>query len=540
MPRTSKYAVRDASRTQTIWRAGLYIRLSREDGDKEESESVASQRALLSDFVDLAPDIEPCGVYVDDGFTGTNFDRPDFARMMEDVRARAINCVIVKDLSRLGRNYIEVGRYIENIFPFLNVRFISVGDMLDSVGNPQAMNTLIVPFKNLINDEYCRDISNKVRASLDLRRRQGQFIGSFAAYGYGKDPADHHHLVIDDEAARVVRDIYQWFISGMSVLGIARRLNASGVPNPTAYKEGCGLATHRAGGASLWQDSSVRRILQNRVYTGCLVQGRNRTRSYKLQTPVPVPEREWFISPGAHEAIISTEDFEKAQRLFLRDTRAAPGTDRVSPLSGFVKCADCGRAMNRKTISRANAAYGYYICSTFKMDKTACTKHTIRSDALEAAVLETLRKQIELAVEMDALLAKAAQRDRARDDASRLARQLADVERERARVEAMKLALYPDWKNGDLTREEYLALKAQFDARIAAADARIASVKNQSVDAGNPFLQSFIKHRNLQALTREALVELVEEVRVHEGGAITIRFAFSDLFQEATDQIKAL
>ncbi len=240
MPRTSKYVQAAAERPgQTaLWRAGLYVRLSREDGDKEESDSIGNQRSFLQEFAALESDIAVHDIYIDDGYSGTNFERPSFQRMMDDLKSRVINCVIVKDLSRFGRNYIEVGQYIEKIFPFMDVRFISVGDMLDSVKNPQAMNNLIVPFKNIINDEYCRDISNKVRSSLDLKRKQGKFIGSFATYGYRKDPADHNHLVIDEEAAAVVRDIFGWFIGGMSILGIAKRLNALGVLNPTAYKRG--------------------------------------------------------------------------------------------------------------------------------------------------------------------------------------------------------------------------------------------------------------------------------------------------------------
>ena len=228
---------RKQSDKNKIWQAALYLRLSREDGDKEESDSVVNQKELLNQFISLEPDIVVYDVYVDDGWSGTNFERPDFIRMMQDMKEGKVNCVIVKDLSRFGRNYIDVGQYIEKIFPLLDIRFISVTDNLDSVKNPQTMNTIMVPFKNLINDEYCRDISNKVRSSLDMKRKQGKHIGSFACYGYQKDPEDHNHLVIDEEAAEVVRDIFQWYISGMSILSISQKLNAMGVPNPSCYNK---------------------------------------------------------------------------------------------------------------------------------------------------------------------------------------------------------------------------------------------------------------------------------------------------------------
>ena len=188
MARKSKYEHSSAKLSTTLWKPALYIRLSREDGDREESNSIASQRELLTEFVDTQTDMTSPRLYTDDGYTGTDFDRPDFQRMLNDLRAGIINCVIVKDLSRFGRNYVGVGEYLEHIFPLLNVRFISVSDNVDSYLDPRSVNNLVVPFKNILNDEYARDISNKVRASLDLKRRQGKFIGSFASYGYRKDP----------------------------------------------------------------------------------------------------------------------------------------------------------------------------------------------------------------------------------------------------------------------------------------------------------------------------------------------------------------
>ena len=211
MARKSKYEPSSAKLSTALWKPALYIRLSREDGDREESNSIASQRELLTEFVDTQTDMTAPRLYTDDGCTGTDFDRPDFQRMLVDLRAGIINCVIVKDLSRFGRNYVGVGEYLEHIFPLLNVRFISVSDSVDSYLDPRSVNNLVVPFKNILNDEYARDISNKVRASLDLKRRQGKFIGSFASYGYRKDPNDHSRLLIDEAAAAVVRDIFNWF-----------------------------------------------------------------------------------------------------------------------------------------------------------------------------------------------------------------------------------------------------------------------------------------------------------------------------------------
>lgn len=546
MARKSKYAT--PSPSTRLWKPALYIRLSREDGDREESDSITSQRELLTEFAAAQSDLAAPVLYVDDGYSGTDFDRPDFRRMLTDLRAGKTDCVIVKDLSRLGRNYVGVGEYLEKTFPLLGVRFISVSDQVDSFADPRSVDNLVVPFKNIINDEYCRDISNKVRASLDLKRRQGKFIGSFASYGYRKDPDDHSRLLIDEEAAAVVRDIFDWFVGGTSVLGIAKRLNAAGIPNPSAYKRQQGMNyRHPASGKldGLWPDSSVRRILKNRLYTGTMVQGKNRIKSYKLHVSEAVPEADWITVEQTHEAIIPPELFERAQALFTRDTRTAPKQDKVYLFSGFVRCADCGKAMNRKQISQPYKNYYYYICSTFKKQHSGvCTKHTIRSDKLEQAVLETLRHQIALAVEMDEVIAAINQNGAKKQSTKRLLDEQTRLTRERERVEQMKLALYPDWKAGDISREEYHQLKNQFEESIAVLDERLAAVQRRidelenGVDRTNPFLTQFLQYRNLQSLTREVVVELIDYIEVHEGGKITIRFKFSDAYAAAADYIR--
>ena len=548
MARKSKYEPSSAKLSTVLWRPALYIRLSREDGDREESNSIASQRELLTEFVDTQTDMAAPRLYTDDGCTGTDFDRPDFQRMLNDLRAGIINCVIVKDLSRFGRNYVGVGEYLEHVFPLLNVRFISVSDNVDSYLDPRSVNNLVVPFKNILNDEYARDISNKVRASLDLKRRQGKFIGSFASYGYHKDPNDHSRLLIDEPAAAVVRDIFNWFIGGTSVLGIAKRLNEQGVPNPSAYKRQQGMnychpASDKLDG--LWPDSSVRRILRNPLYTGTMVQGKSRMKSYKLHISEAVPEAEWIIARETHEAIIPDALFEQAQALFRRDTRTAPQKREVYLFSGFLRCADCGKAMNRKRISQPYGDSHYYICSTFrKQHSGACTKHTIRSDRLEQAVLETLRHQIALAVEMDELIAEINRSGAHRRSASHLQTERAQLEAERERIEQLKLSLYPDWKAGDISREEYHRLKEQFEQQQSRLDTRLASLQSHidevqnGVNETNSFLSQFVKYRSLQTLTREVVVELIDMIYVHEGGKITIKFKFSDAYAAAQDYIR--
>lgn len=530
------------------WRAGDYFRISREDGDKEESDSIKSQKDLAEFYHKSHSDISYVDEYIDDGWSGTNFDRPRFLDMIDDIKRGRINCIVVKDLSRFGRNYIEVGRYLEMIFPMLNVRFIAINDNIDSIGNPESVNNAIVAFKNIMNDEYCRDISNKVRSVLTNKRRQGKFIGSFASYGYLKDPQDHSKLIIDEDAAEVIREIYRLFLSGVGIISIAKRLNEQGIPNPSAYKRLQGMKYQHPQhdmNDTLWPDSSVRRILRNRLYVGDMVQGKNKTRSYKLQVSVAIPEEDWIVVENTHEPIIDRETFERAQDIFARDCRRPPEKKRCYVLSGFVRCADCKRAMNRKLISQPYRNYGYYVCSTFKkMNQGACTKHTIRSDKLEKAVLETIKTHIALAVSLEEVLNGIKESGVKAKNSRRLESSLSKKDQEIAKIKLCKLDLYPDFKSGVISQDEYDALRARFDEQMQRLEREkrhiqdeIAAYENVIAEE-NSFLTNFLVHKNIEVLTREVVVELIEMIYVHEGGEITIKFKYQDEYLRLLDLIE--
>ena len=484
-------------------------------------------------------------VYIDEDYSGADRRRPAFNQMLAAAERREFDMILAKTQSRFTRDMELVEKYLHGKFAEWGIRFIAVVDHVDTQDRAGKKARQI---NGLINEWYLEDLSDNVRSVLTHKRWQGDYIATFALYGYRKDPDDHSRLLIDEAAAAVVRDIFNWFIAGTSVLGIAKRLNEQGVPNPSAYKRQQGMNyRHPASGTldGLWPDSSVRRILRNPLYTGTMVQGKNRTKSYKLHVSEAVPEEDWITVEQTHEAIIPIELFDKAQALFERDTRTAPTHKQVYLFSGFLRCADCGKAMNRKTISQPYRNYYYYICSTFKKQHSgACTKHTIRSDRLEQAVLETLRSQIALAVEMDELIAEINRSGARSRSADHLQTERAQLTAERERIEQMKLSLYPDWKAGDISREEYHRLKEQFeqqqgklDTRIAALQTRIDEVQN-GVNETNSFLSQFVKYRNLQTLTREVIVELIDMIYVHEGGKITIKFKFSDAYAAVQDYIR--
>lgn len=541
MARTSKYRTSDTAlpAREEEWRAGLYIRLSREDGDKIESESVASQRALLEQFIKAHSDLSIYDVYTDDGWSGTDFDRPSFQRMIADITAKKINCVVVKDLSRFGRNYVEAGKYLETVFPLFNVRFIAVNDQIDSASNPASASGVIVPFKNIINDEYCRDISVKVRSALDIRRKQGKFIGSFAAYGYEKDERDHNRLVIDEEAAHYVRLIFRKFLEGYSILGIARALNEAGVPNPSAYRARRGLSRNDKG--DLWVDSTVRRILTNEVYIGNLVQKKNEVVSYKVHVAKAVDAKRRISVQNTHEPIILREDFDKAQSLLKRDTRTSPDTGRLSVMAGFLKCADCGRAMVKRTVKQPYKTYEYYCCSTYRKMHGACTKHAVRAEKLEKAVLDALNGYIRLAVDFEEMTKKFDKAKRGGAESKRLTAELAKSERETEKAKKILLDLYPDYKSGIVTREQYFALKEKYENVLARARETEERIRKQieefdgGVDGSNEFIATFKKYDGLKELTREIMCELADNVYVREGGEIEIRLKCRDSYLTARD-----
>lgn len=542
MARISKYQTENTAFPAILkeWRAGLYIRLSREDGDKIESESVSSQRAILERFVTEHPDILLCDTYIDDGWSGTDFDRPSFQRMLSDITAKKINCIIVKDLSRFGRNYVEAGKYLETVFPLFKVRFIAVNDQLDSFENPSSVNNLIVPFKNIINDEYCRDISMKVRSALDIRRRQGKFIGSFAPYGYRKDEADHNKLVIDEEAANIVRLIFDKFSKGYSIIGIARELNEFGIPSPSAYKMQRGLNCSHCG--KYWLDTTVRRILTNEIYIGNLVQKKNEIVSYKIHVAKAVETQNRIIVKNTHEPIVSKEDFDKVQSLLERDTRMSPYKGKLSVLAGFLKCADCGRAMQKRTVKQPYRTYEYYCCSTYrKMHKKSCTKHAIRVEVIEQAVLDILNEYIGRAVDFDRLIEKVNKVRQNSGRSKRLEAEFARIEHEAEKAQNLLLDLYPDFKSGILSRDQYLALKERYEnviERTGKAERRIKSEMQdleKGIDGTNEFIATFKKYRGFKELTREIMSELVEDIYIHEGGEIEIRLKCRESYMTAQE-----
>jgi len=533
-----------------LWKAALYIRLSRDDGDKAESNSITSQREILKEWLKLHPDIEANDFYIDEGWSGTDFNRPGFQQMMDDIYAGKVNCVIVKDLSRFCRNASEGGRYLDDIFVRLRIRFIALNNGLDTVsGNMNAATQLIsVGVTNVINESVAATTSVNVRGTLNMNRKQGKFIGSFPTYGYLKDPDDHHKLIVDEEAAPVVRMIFDKYIAGTSIMGIAKELNAMGIPNPSAYKRLKGYNyKHPDGGKNdgLWPDSSVRRILSNEMYIGNMVQGKNTTVSYKIHQCRAVPKEDWIKVTGTHEAIIDPDTFSKAQTLLGRHIRKPPSQNQVHLLAGFVRCAKCGRIMSRKTNRHSYGTYHYYRCVTnSKMKPGGCTRSSIRADHIEDAVLTLLQKTVAVCIEYEKLLEQINRNSHRKTESDKLQQLLKQQKAEKEKCIRAMADLYPDWKSGILTQQEFVTIKANLNERIEKLDTSIQHLEDTAkqyasgVDGENAFLATFRKYGTITELTRPMLLELVKEVRVYDENRIEIKLNFRDEYAQLVEYLE--
>ncbi|HAR02147.1 MAG TPA: hypothetical protein DCR82_07150 [Eubacterium sp.] len=542
------------STIQKIYKAAIYLRLSREDGDvaegsKEISNSIANQKELVMDYLKSHPEITICDIYTDDGYSGVNFDRPGFQKMIKDIRDGKANCIIVKDLSRFGRNYIESGRYIEKIFPMLGVRFIAITDNYDSETSEDGYGTnMIIPFKNLINDAYARDISVKVRTNLQIKRKNGDYIGNFVVYGYLKDPDNKNKLIVDEYAGEIVKDIYAMKVCGMSQQAIADKLNKNGILCPYEYKKSLGIRINdnfKKKTRAVWSYNAVLRILKNEIYTGTLIQGRCTTPNYKVKKKVVKSENEWVRVENNHEPIITKEQFDIVQELLIRDTRVLPETNAIGLLGGVVYCADCGRAMVRKTVPAHGKKYIYYVCSSNKKDKNICSSHRISMDKLTDIVCENTIKQVNLVMDYAKELEVIEQAAYMKADVRKYDKLISKKKEEIQKYQTRKLNLYDDYKDGILDKQEYMMFKSDYDKKLENCENEVASYeadKDMILDnksEAQKWIGQFRKMGKITELTRNAVAVLIDKVFVYSSDRIEIDYKFDSSFETMKKYVDA-
>ena len=529
------------------FKVAIYLRLSKEDDDlscssgaKSESNSISNQRKLIYDFMKLHPELELYDEYKDDGKSGSNFDRAEFQRMMKDIEAGKVNCVVVKDQSRFGRDYIDVGKYKEKIFPKLGVRFITINEGYDSL-SATSSDDLAFTINSFVYDFYIRDISTKIRTNLTAKKQNGEYAGAFVAYGYVKDSNDKSKLVVDQFAADVVRDIFRWKIEGLSPQNIAVRLNELGIPSPAEYKKLSGSnykTSFQTSSKAVWSHVSVRRILKNEIYLGVMIQGKRTTPNYKTKTVVTKAESEWLRVEGTHEAIISVRDFELVQELLRDDTHCRAGDVTVPVYAGRIYCGDCGATAVRKTVSYAGKRYVYYVCNANKHDKTVCSRHSIREDILGQVIYQTVRHQIDLLLDVDKALRQFENLSWEKHKLKQLDASIEIQEEVVRKNNTLRLGIYEDLRAGLLDRSEYESLKKELAERIAEATAAIEKLNKEKreildgVSKQQSWIEQFRQYENVTELMRPMVIHLIERINIFEDSNIEIVFRHRNQIEE--------
>ena len=533
---------------QSCSRAMAYYRLSKEDKSKAISDSIENQRKLIREYIERHENISLVREVYDDGYTGTNYNRPGFVAVMEAVEAGEIDCLIVKDLSRLGREYIETGTYLEKIFPALGIRFIAINDDYDT-DNPKQSDSLMVPMKNLMNETYCRDLSNKLRRQFVVQRNNGEWVGPYVSYGYCKDPEDKHRLIVDEYAAGIVREIFQAKVEGYSQVAIANTLNAEGILAPSEYKKQYGInykSGFQTAAKAAWCAPMVTNILKNRIYVGDLIQGKRGTPNFKIKVMRERKQEEWSIVENNHEAIIDPLLFEAVQKVMSRDTRRSPKEEAVLPLAGVIFCADCERSMIRRSVTRAKKKFFYYVCSTNKRGN-GCSSHSIEQTKLETAVLNALRMQINTVVELDALLTSIQANSLHTARMKKVQVQIQTKEKELDGYKDFKSRLIEALNDNLIDRDEFTMMRDKYRRLEEECSAAIESLyqKLSDLSAGGStersWVEQYAKFQDLTELSREAVVALIDKVKVYDDKRIEIAFNYrneiayyTDLAAEAT------
>ena len=536
-----------ASRT---WRTALYARLSVEDNGKE-ADSIENQIALLESYISGCPDLSRVELFADNGYTGTNFHRPEFHRMMEAVQSGVIDCIVVKDLSRLGRNYIETSQFIEKICPFYGLRFIAVNDGFDTATVTDTAQ-MSMALSNIVNDYYAKDISRKVTSALQTKMERGDYIGNYAPHGYCKDPENKNHLVIDPETAPVIRQIFQWRAEGVSYMEINRRLNEAGIPSPGQYRLEHGIETNnnRKGRSVLWNKHMVTEILKNIVYIGHLAQKKG---SQCLYAGIPyhiTGEDEWIVVEHTHEPIISKELFEAVQKINRESaerSRANSGKYAYLPREKNIfgkklTCAECGAVMklHRSFSTKRDKAYFTFKCPTYaEHGSKGCSDVKKRKADLDVTVFSFIKAQMTVFIDMEHTLQSllAAKTGSVEQGRTRSKRRLLQQKLENKK--SILSGLYVDYKEGLLSRQDYLFTRERIDSAIHEIEAELAeqeSSKTRGLLTGEMKWKHMVqKYQNAAELSQEMVEAFVETIKLHKDGSLEIKLNYMDEFAALID-----
>lgn len=513
----------------------IYLRISDEDNalnEAGESESISGQRLMLKSFVQTHKELSGSTIIelVDDGFSGTNFERPGVKRLLEMAKAHEINCIVVKDFSRFGRNYLEVGNYLEQIFPFLGIRFISVSDHFDSAEDFGAAGSILVGFKNIIYEAYSKDLSEKIKSVRRLKAEQGKFVTAFAPFGYGKAKESKNQLVIDEECAVIVRQIFDWFLDGMGKTAIARRLNQENIPSPIMVRRQRQENFHRpqCNEVAHWTASTISQILSDQRYVGDAVYGKVTPEKVGSKKDAHVPQKDWIIVPNAHPCIIDRKKFEAAQ--VGKKKHNYKRTAEEKPLAKKVICRACNHALKRVCKSGRT----YFQCTTHRnTDRYTCFTDKICETELADSILAYLRSLAYSIISDSHMKTK-----RYSEPVSvGIYRELEIAEEAIENQKRSELALYQSFKAGKIAEATYIKQAAVMETEFIRLTAQIKTLEQEYqkavqeqrpiVPADKERLQCYMPY---DTLTKEIVDEFIEAIYIEVDGKISVGWSFTDPF----------
>lgn len=536
-------AAEENSPKDVIWNTAGYARLSvMETRDRKDSEALSNQKAILCDYIGQKTDLKLCGLYADNGETGTNFERSDFQRLMADVRAGKINCIVVKDLSRFGRNCVEAGDYLERVFPFLGVRFISIGDSYDS-NAANAGDALSVALRNLVNEAYSLDISRKSGTVLREKMQRGEFIGTFAAYGYLRDPADKHHMIVDPETAPIVQEIFCRVAGGEAVRSVLRWLNAEGILSPCCYRYQKGICLDKRfadGAEKPWSQWTLKKLLGNPVYLGHTVQGRQRSELYAGIRERQLPPSEWIVVENTHEPLVTQEIFNQVQAVQdANRERYYANLGKYDHLGGednifrtLVFCSDCGRPMVRyKEVSHGKRVFYRFLCPNYAnlLERSGCAYKFLPEQDVKDTLSRLIAQEAALAVDAAALIKKRRNRN-----SSRIEQELSRALSERENLRRLRERLMRDLLSGVLDKEGHDRMKEKYAREGQELEVLIERLQKEQyrektlLTARNPWVAAFQKHSRKVELTAGLVKSLVERITVYGENRMEIQLKYRD------------
>lgn len=533
--RIAENAMSIISAKEGAYKTAVYARLSTEDLDED---TLDNQIYLLKSFVGEKTDMVLVDIYADNGFSGTNFERPEFTRLMNDVKTGKVNCIVVKDLSRLGRNYIETGNLIENVFPFLNVRFIAVTDNFDT-NEGGGVENMVASFKNLVNDVYAKDISRKIITAFRTKQKNGEYIGLVAPYGYLKSAENKNKFVIDEKTAPAVKKIFELYAGGYGLDRIARIMNESDYDCPRKYRYSIGITKSDRYKNSKWGRTTINTILTNRAYIGDMVQGKVKQELCNNIVMHYTNKDDWIVVEGTHEAIIERNLFfevqdilekKKTEQAVRRKNSKSREYKEENLLKGRIKCGCCGKSMNLAQNVRGNSISRSYYCSGYKeLREAVCTnKNRINKSSVESKVLESIKKCIFNNIDESSLSLEIA--DKNTQD---IKKRMVQIERAIRQTNSKIADLYKDVSDGLIDENDYLLMKTKFlnDKKQLEREEKLLSdnMKKTSDSAGKLRAADYLKKcKKAKKLDRKMVKSFIELVTINDDKSIEITFSCCD------------